>query len=227
MTRPDEAFPTLIKSLIPLGMRGFMFAAIAGAVTSSLASMLNSASTVFTMDVYNRLIDRNASQKKLVLLGRITTLLFVAVGCIVAPMLDDEKFGGVFQYIQQFQGYIWPGVVGAFVLGFVLKRAPGSAGVAALIAGPVFYAALQLLTRQGFFAEIPGLPLFRMHFLIQVLLAFIGCALLMIFITLVAPLRQRRELPVRKDMDVKTEPIVKIFGALVILAVAAFYVIFW
>jgi SSS family solute:Na+ symporter len=189
--------------------------------------MLNSASTVFTMDVYNRLLDKDASQKKLVLLGRITTLLFVAVGCIVAPMLDDEKFGGVFQYIQQFQGYIWPGVVGAFVLGFVLKRAPGSAGVASLVAGPVLYAALQFCTRQGFFAETPGVPLFQMHFLLQVLLAFLGCALLMVLITLAAPLREPRRLPLREDMDVRTEPMVVIAGALVILGVAAFYIIFW
>lgn len=213
MAKPDEAFPTLIKSLIPMGMRGFMFAAIAGAVTSSLASMLNSASTVFTMDVYNQLIDKNASQEKLVRLGRITTVLFVVIGCSVAPMLDNEKFGGVFQYIQQFQGYIWPGVVGAFALGFVLKRAPGAAGAAALVSGPILYWILQQYT--------------QIHFLIQVLIAFIGVALIMTVITFAAPLDEPKELPVRKDMDVKTEPIVKIIGALVILGVAVFYIIFW
>lgn len=213
MAKPDEAFPTLIKSLIPMGMRGFMFAAIAGAVTSSLASMLNSASTIFTMDVYHRLFDRNASQKRLVLLGRVTTLIFVVAGCMLAPMLDNEKFGGVFQYIQQFQGYIWPGVVGVFLLGFVLKRAPGSAGVAGLITGPVAYWFLQSYT--------------KIHFLIQGLLAFIIVALIMTAITLAKPLDKPKELPVREDMNVKTEPVVKIIGAVVILAVAVFYIIFW
>jgi len=213
MSSPDEAFPTLIKSLIPMGMRGFMFAAIAGAVTSSLASMLNSASTILTMDVYNRLIDKEASQKKLVMLGRIATLVFVVIGCLVAPMLDNPKFGGVFQYIQQFQGYIWPGVVGAFALGFLLKRAPGSAGVAALISGPIAYWFLQRYT--------------DIHFLIQVLIAFVIVAVIMTAITFAKPLAEPKELPVREDMDVKTEPIVKIAGAVVVLAVAVFYIIFW
>ena len=95
MTRPDEAFPTLIKSLIPAGLRGFMFAAIAGAVVSSLASMLNSASTILTMDVYQPLIAREAPQKRLVLLGRVFTLVFVCIGCLIAPVLDDPRFGGV------------------------------------------------------------------------------------------------------------------------------------
>lgn len=212
MATPDEAFPLLIKTLIPMGMRGFMFAAIAGAVTSSLASMLNSASTIFTIDVYNRLIDRNASQKKLVLLGRISTLIFVVIGCTIAPALDNEKFGGVFQYIQQFQGYIWPGVVGAFALGFVLKRAPGSAGVAALVSGPVAYWALQKYS--------------TIHFLIQVLAAFCAVALIMTVITIAVPLDKPRILPIRDDMNVGTDPIVKVAGALVIIGVAVFYIIF-
>ena len=136
MKSPDEAFPMLIRNLIPTGLRGFMFAAIAGAVISSLASMLNSASTILTMDIYNRLFDRNASQKRLLLLGRVTTGVFIIAACLLAPRLDDPKFGGVFNYIQQFQGYIWPGVVAAFLFGMLVPQAPGSAGVAALILRP-------------------------------------------------------------------------------------------
>jgi len=118
----DAAFGLLIRNLVPAGLRGFMFAAIAGAVISSLASMLNSASTIFTMDVYKRMLERNAPQKRLLLLGRIMTMIFVVAGCLLAPMLDDPKFGGVFQYIQQFQGYIWPGVVAAFLFGMHLAQ---------------------------------------------------------------------------------------------------------
>jgi len=141
--RHDAAFGLLIRNLVPAGLRGFMFAAIAGAVISSLASMLNSASTIFTMDVYKRMLERNAPQKRLLLLGRIMTMIFVVAGCLLAPMLDDPKFGGVFQYIQQFQGYIWPGVVAVFVFGILVETAPGAAGVAGLIAGPAIYGLLQ------------------------------------------------------------------------------------
>ena len=214
MTAPDEAFPMLIRNLIPPGLRGFMFAAIAGAVISSLASMLNSASTIFTMDVYRRMIDRNASQKRLLLLGRVATGAFVVLGCLLAPRLADPKFGGVFQYIQQFQGYIWPGVVAAFLFGMVVPKAPGMAGVAALVSGPIIYGLFQRFSH-------------RLHFLIQVALAFVLVLAIMGLITLLKPLPEPKVLPVREGVEVKTAPVVKLVGAAVLAAVAVFYVIFW
>jgi SSS family solute:Na+ symporter len=215
MAKADEAFPMLIRNLVPAGLRGFMFAAIAGAVISSLASMLNSASTIFTMDVYNRMFDRNAQQKRLLFLGRIMTMAFVVAGCLLAPKLDDPKFGGVFQYIQQFQGYIWPGVVAAFLFGMVVKKAPGAAGVTALISGPVIYGLFQ-----GFVKE-------RLHFLIQVAITFWLVLIIMGLITFIRPLDKPRELPVREGIETKTAPEVKLAGAVVIAAVAVFYIIFW
>ena len=214
MAKPDEAFPTLIRNLVPAGERGFMLAAIAGAVISSLASMLNSASTIFTMDVYNRLLDRNAPQTRLLLLGRVTTAVFVVVGCLLAPMLADPKFGGVFQYIQQFQGYIWPGVVAAFLFGMVVPKAPGAAGVAALISGPIIYWHFQKFST-------------TLHFLIQVALAFAIVVAIMGLITFLWPLRSPKVLPVREGVDTRTAPEVKIAAAVVLAAVAVFYVIFW
>ena len=210
----DSAFPMLIRNLVPAGLRGFMFAAIAGAVISSLASMLNSASTIFTMDIYNRMFERNASQKRLLFLGRIMTMVFVVAGCLLAPRLDDPKFGGVFQYIQQFQGYIWPGVVAAFLFGMMVTKAPGAAGVAALIGGPVIYGLFQRFA--------PGL-----HFLIQVAITFQLVLMIMGLITFIKPLDKPRDLPVREGIETKTAPEVKLAGALVIAAVAVFYVIFW
>ncbi len=210
----DAAFPVLIRRLVPSGLRGFMFAAIAGAVISSLASMLNSASTIFTMDVYHRLFARTASQGRLVWLGRVMTLVFVAIGCSMAPMLDNPGFGGVFQYIQQFQGYIWPGVVAVFVFGVLVETAPGAAGVAGLLAGPAIYGLLQ------FFAP-------NVHFLIQVGIAFQLVLLIMGLITFWWPLKEPRKLPVRKEMDLKTKPIVKWAGAAVVAGVALFYAFFW
>jgi SSS family solute:Na+ symporter len=204
----------LIRNLIPAGLRGFMFAAIAGAVVSSLASMLNSASTIFTMDVYNRMLNRNASQRQLLLLGRAATLVFVVAGCLLAPALADPKFGGVFQYIQQFQGYIWPGVVAAFLFGMVVPKAPGAAGVAALISGPVIYGLFQRFSQS-------------LHFLIQVTLTFIIVLAIMALLTLLKPLAEPRVLPVREGVDTKTAPEVKIVGALVLAAVTVFYIVFW
>jgi SSS family solute:Na+ symporter len=213
MARPDEAFPTLLRQLLPAGLRGFMLAAIAGAVISSLASMLNSAATIFTMDIYHRLINRQASQKSLVLLGRVMTLVFIVGGCLLAPMLDDPKFGGVFNYIQQFQGYIWPGVVAAFVFGIVVPRAPASAGIVALVGGPLLYGVLQRVA--------PGI-----HFLVQVLIAFVVLAVIMAGLTVLQPLSEPRRLPVREDLALHTDRLTKIAGAAVIAGVVVFYLVF-
>jgi SSS family solute:Na+ symporter len=215
LAKPDEAFPTLIKNLVMPGLRGFMYAAIAGAVTSSLASMLNSASTILTMDVYGRVINRNASQKRLVFLGRALTILFVLVGCAIAPSLANPKFGGVFTFIQQFQGYIWPGVVAAFLFGFVVKRAPASTGVVALVGGPIIYGILQAFAPK------------EIHFLLQGAITFGALCLLMGIITLIAPRKEPKVLPVREGLDIKTSPWVKLAGGLVIAAVIVFFVVFW
>jgi SSS family solute:Na+ symporter len=213
MSKPDEAFPTLIKHLLPVGFRGFMFAAIAGAVISSLASMINSASTIFTMDVYHRLIDRTAPEGRLVLVGRIITVACVVVGCALAPALADEKFGGVFQFIQQFQGYLWPGIVAAFVFGILVKEAPGAAGVTALVSGPALYWVFQRFA--------PDL-----HFLIQVAATFQLVLLVMGLITFWKPLKEPRQLPVRPGIDLKTEPAVLAAGWAVIAAVLIFFLVF-
>jgi len=212
LAKPDEAFPTLVKLLIPQGVRGFIFAALAGAVVSSLASMLNSASTVFTMDLY-RGIKPDAPQKRLVWMGRILTIVFVVLACLLAPNLANPKFKGVFNYIQNFQGYIWPGVVAAFVVGMILKRAPEISGAVVLIGGPVIYYLFQTFS--------------SIHFLLQVALTFAILCAVMAGLTVWKPLAEPKKLPVRKDMDIKTEPIVYLTGALVLLAVAVFYGVFW
>jgi SSS family solute:Na+ symporter len=142
------------------------------------------------------------------------TMVFVVAGCLLAPMLDDPKFGGVFQYIQEFQGYIWPGVVAAFLFGMMVTKAPGAAGVAALICGPIIY---------GVFREFaPGL-----HYLVAVAVTFQLVLMIMGLITFIRPLDKPRELPVREDIDKKTSAEVKLAGGLVIAAVAVFYFIFW
>ncbi len=220
--KADGAYPILIRELVGPGLRGFVFAAIAGAIVSTLASLLNSSSTIASIDIYQRLIKPKASERSIITLGRILTVVFVVIGCITAPLLTD----GVFTFIQQFQGFIWPGVVAAFLGAFVIPRAPATAGLTALILGPVAYSFFQLATKQGLFSNILGRPLFEMHYLTQVLCAFGIVFAAMILITLLNPLPEPRKLPVREEIALRTEPVVKIAAFAVIAGVAALFVIF-
>jgi SSS family solute:Na+ symporter len=212
--KSDAAFPTLIKQLVHPGLRGIICAAIAGAVTSTLASLLNSASTIATMDVYRRLLQPDASQARLVWLGRALTVACMAVGCALAPALEDPKFGGVFQFIQQFQGYIWPGVVAVFAFGILVETAPGSAGVAGLLSGPAIYHLFQTFATS-------------VHFLVQVSLTFALVLAVMGFITLVWPLKEPKRLPERAEISLQTSPVVMVSGLAVIAGVVLFFLCFW
>ncbi|MBD3375527.1 solute:sodium symporter family transporter [candidate division KSB1 bacterium] len=214
MGTSDAAYPLLIRNLIPIGLRGFMFAAIAGAVMSSLASMLNSAATIFTMDLYRQYIKRDASQKTLVTIGRSMTLVFVLIGCIIAPSLGDPKFQGIFTYIQEFQGYISPGVLAAFVFGLLVKRAPAAAGVTALVLTVPVYGFLQWQ-----FGEIA--------FLNRMAITFVIVLLAMWIITLMRPLKTEKVLPVRADYDMTPTPQVLWLGIAVVVITLFLYIIFW
>jgi len=211
---PDAAFPLLIRNLIPSGLRGFIFAAIAGAVISSLASMLNAAATIFTMDIVKRHIHRDASQAFLVKMGRIMTVVFVVIGCLIAPMLGDPRFKGVFHYIQDFQGYISPGILAAFVFGMMFKRAPGAAGVAALLVNIPVYGILHL----GAFAEIA--------FLNKMAITFAVIIAVMAVITAIRPLKVPKIIPYKQDISAITEPIVKRIGISIVVITVVLYIIF-
>jgi SSS family solute:Na+ symporter len=214
MSNTDAAYPLLIKNLIPAGLRGFMFAAISGAVISSLASMLNSASTIFTLDLYKVYVKKDASQKNLVFIGRLMTVLFVLIGCFIAPYLGDPKFMGIFTYIQEFQGYISPGILAAFVFGILVKKAPPAAGVTALLACVPVYGFLQWQ-----FNEIA--------FLNRMAITFGIVLLLMTIITLLKPLKQPVQLPKRTDIDLSPTPQLIWWGSAVIFVVLMLYAIFW
>lgn len=223
----DAAYPLLIRNLIPSGLRGFIFAAIAGAVISSLASMLNSASSIFTMDLYKRYWKKDASGKALVTMGRITTLIFVVIGCLIAPNLNHPSLQGIFTYIQEFQGFISPGILAAFAFGFIFKRAPASAGVAALILNPVIYAILLML-----YGNLPvfndlGITLGQIAFLNRMAITFIIILVVMGSITMLKPLQAPKVMPVRKEFDMRPTPVVLWLGIAVIVMTLILYVIFW
>ncbi|MEJ2245108.1 MAG: solute:sodium symporter family transporter [Acidobacteriota bacterium] len=212
---PDAAYPLLIRNLIPIGIRGFIFAAIAGAVISSLASMLNSASTIFTMDLYKRHLKKDASPKSLVSMGRIMTLILVVLGCFIAPQLGNPRFQGIFNYIQEFQGFVSPGILAAFVFGMVFKKSPPSAGVTALVASPIIYGIL------FFTAE-------NIAFLNRMAVTFAIILALMALITILKPLDKPKVMPVREGFeDIKLVKSVKYIGIVVIAVTLALYAIFW
>jgi SSS family solute:Na+ symporter len=210
----DAAYPLLIRNLIPAGFRGFMFAAITAAVISSLASMLNSASTIFAVDLFKRHWKKDASHKTMVAMGRLTTLAFVLIGCFIAPMLGDPRFGGIFTYIQEFQGYISPGILAAFVFGLLVKKAPDAAGVSALILTVPIYGFLQW--------QFSGIA-----FLNRMALTFAIVIIIMAVITALNPRRAEKTLPIRESFDMTPSPSVKRLGLLVIGITIMLYIIFW
>ncbi|MCF7740204.1 MAG: transporter, partial [Candidatus Marinimicrobia bacterium] len=221
----DAAFPLIIRNLVPAGVRGFIFAAIGGAVMSSLASMLNSASTIFTMDIYKRMLNNDPDQKKTVVIGRIATGVFLLIGCLIAPVLDNPALKGIFTYIQEFQGFISPGILAAFAFGMLIKKAPKKAGVMALILNPIIYGLLLI-----FFGQLPvfeSVNIAEIAFLNRMAITFIIIIVAMGIMTIINPLDTPVTLPKRKDFDSSSSPIVKRLGILVIAIVIVLYIIFW
>ena len=125
---PDDAYPWLVRNFTPVGVKGLTFAALAAAIISSLASMFNSTSTLFTMDIYKKYINKDASDKKLVNVGRLTSLCALVIAAIaVKPLLGG--LDQAFQYIQEYSGFIYPGIVVVFGLGLLWRRASSKAAV--------------------------------------------------------------------------------------------------
>ena len=131
--KSDQAYPWLLRNFAPTGIRGLAFAALVAAVVSSLASMLNSTSTIFTLDIYKGHINKTASEKQLVKIGRIAA----AVALVIAMIAAKPLLGGLdqaFQYIQEYTGFIYPGVVVVFGMGLLWKRATNRAALWTTIA---------------------------------------------------------------------------------------------
>ena len=129
----DDAYPWLVRNFTPTGVKGLTFAALAAAIISSLASMFNSTSTLFTMDIYKKYINKGAGDRNLVAVGRITSLCALVIAAIaVKPLLGG--LDQAFQYIQEYSGFIYPGIITVFGMGLLWKRASGRAAVWTAIA---------------------------------------------------------------------------------------------
>ena len=132
ITRSDDAYPFLIRNFTPVIIKGLSFAALSAAVISSLASMINSTSTIFTMDVYRQYINKNASEKKLVHIGRLTSVCAMITALVaVYPIVGSAD--QAFLVIQEYCGFVYPGIVVIFSLGLLWKRASGRAAVVTAI----------------------------------------------------------------------------------------------
>ena len=208
----DQAYPVLIRELLPAGLTGIMFAALFGAVMSSLDSMLNSAATIFTIDLYQRFRAPDASQERLVTVGRAATAALVVIGCLWAPIVAAA--GSVFEYIQMFWGFISPGIVAAFAFGLLSPRTPPLAAKGGMLLGVPVY----------------GLLLWRfpeVAFLHHMALTFIVIAMFMATVTLVAPGEVRGAVPRTSGVDLTPAPGARLWAGAVILAAAGLYVVFW
>lgn len=129
VVKPDKAYPTLL-GLLPEGLRGLSLAALAAAIVSSVASMANSASTIFTLDLYKAWFRPKAMEPELLVVGRVVAALAIIVGAALAPAL--VRFSQVFQFIQEYSGFISPGVFAVFLAAMVLRRVPARAALASV-----------------------------------------------------------------------------------------------
>lgn len=210
----DGAFPFLIRYLTPTGLRGFVLAALMGAVISTLAAMLNAASTIFTMDIYRGWFDKNAAQKVLVWVGRSCVPIGVVIGCLIAPVLANPRFKGAFAFIQEFQGFVSPGVLTIFVFGLFLKRAPRCCGVLGLILSPIIYGIL-------FFGWGD------MAFLNRMAITVGAIAAILLIVTLINPMREPIILPEQTKIELISSKGSVYFGMFVVLLTVVLYILFW
>jgi len=210
----DGAFPLLIRYLTPRGLRGFVLAALMGAVISSLASMLNAASTIFTMDIYREWFNKKAAQNVLVWVGRCCVPIGVVVGCLIAPALANPKFKGAFAYIQEFQGFISPGVLTIFLFGLFVKRTPRYCGVLGLVLSPIIYGIL-------FFGWSD------MAFLNRMAITVGAIAAILLLITLIKPMKEKIILPEQTKIELNWSRGSVYFGLLVVFLTVVLYIIFW
>ena len=153
----DNAAPWLIKNFIPVGFKGLILAALAAAIVSSLASMLNSTSTIFTMDIYKSHFNKNASDAKMVSVGRITAIVALIIAIIIAPQLGS--LGQVFIFIQEYTGVVSPGILAVFLMGLFYKKATNNAAIwGAILSIPIamyFKVAPKGWNEASIFVELP------------------------------------------------------------------------
>lgn len=230
---PDRAYPVLLN-LLPTGLKGLSFAALTAAVVASLAGKANSIATIFTLDVYKKLFNVNASEKNLVITGKVTVIVSMILGVIIAPHLGIDKKGG-FQYIQEYTGFVSPGIFAMFILGFFWKRTTSNAALFATVGGFLMSLLLKFLpgmvdlsflAPMGFAVDVNGV--FEIPFLDRMGFVFVFCIIGMYIISMIENSKGLR--PTGLEVDTKMFKTTTGFavGSIIIVGLlVAIYGIYW
>ncbi|RFM28843.1 sodium/sugar symporter [Deminuibacter soli] len=190
---PDRAYPVLLN-LLPPGLKGVAFAALTAAVVASLAGKANSISTIFTLDIYRKKLNPQAGERHLVGVGRLTVVVAMLVAVLIAPYLGIDKKGG-FEFIQEYTGFVSPGIFAMFILGFFWKKTTSNAALFATVGGFILsvvfkvlpkFADLAFLHSTGFSTLVQqkdGSMLYEIPFLDRMGFVFAICIICMYFIS--------------------------------------------
>ncbi|SNS19655.1 solute:Na+ symporter, SSS family [Belliella buryatensis] len=212
IVKSDRAYPTLLQ-LLPVGLKGLAFAALTAAIVSSLASMANSTSTIFTMDIYKKYFGQDASEAKQVKVGRITAAVAFVIAAIIAPALG--QLDQAFQFIQEYTGFISPGVFAIFFFGVFWKKTTSNAALVGAALSIPLSVVLKFLW--------PELP-----FLDRMGIVFLVLAALMIVISLLEGKGKDHPKSIDISGDIfKTSTGFKIGAFIITLITTALYIVFW
>lgn len=216
--KPDHAYPTLMN-LLPAGLKGVAFAALTAAIVASLAGKANSISTIFSLDIYKKYFNKEASDKKLVRVGRWAVIIAMLVAALVTPAL--RSLDQAYQFIQEYVGFISPGVLAIFLLGFFWKPTTAAAAMAgALLTIPVS-TVLKFLPdwTNGAFPNLP--------FLNRMEIDFVLIVLVMIIISKMKP-KDKNDHVIEVDTTMFRVPMSFVIGSVIICGIlAALYTVFW
>jgi SSS family solute:Na+ symporter len=219
IVKPDHAYPTLMN-LLPPGMKGIAFAALTAAVVASLAGKANSISTIFSLDIFKKFLHRSASEKKIVQTGRWVVIIAMCIAGIVAPLL--RSLDQAYQFIQEYVGFISPGVLAIFLLGLFWKRTTSAAAlVGALLTIPVSTILKFLpLWTNGAFPDYP--------FLDRMTITFLLIVAIMIVMSLWKSAPRDTQDPIEIDLAMFRVSPAFMVGSIIILGIlTGLYTSFW
>ena len=208
--KADRAYSVLL-GLLPVGMKGIAFAALTAAIVASLAGKANSIGTIFTLDFYKPFMNREADEAKLVKTGKVVILAAFGLAFMVLPVL--KQFDQLFQYIQEYTGFITPGVCAIFLLGLFWRKTTANAALAGAVLSFVFSLALK-----QFYAEIP--------FIDRMGIVFVLLVLIMVVISLVKPSDHAQGIEVEPELF-KTSFGFKIGALMIVVMLTALYAAYW
>ena len=222
IVKPDYAYPVLMN-LLPVGMKGLAFAALTAAIVASLAGKCNSISTIFTLDLYKKYINKNASEQKLVNVGRWAVVVSFMIAIVVAPML--RSLDQVYQYIQEYTNFVTPGIFAIFLLGFFWKRATNRAALTvAILTLPLSL----LLKFWPDVTQLMGSQSESIPFLHRTTWVFCIDVLLMVVVSLTDPAGYTTENKIIVDRQMFRVSPSFIVGSLSIFGIlAVLYTVFW